>query len=111
MSSEKGQAVTKDFFKKTIAELTQKIEVGFRSVAVGFEQHDERFDKIDQRFDAVDSKLEKMDQRLIKVETDVEDIKLERTRYVSRTDFDDVRERVEILEKTTHSHAKGKRVT
>jgi hypothetical protein len=122
MASTKDSAVTKDYLKQALTgvvtaitkrmdiviknletRLSTQMEEGFREVTEGFHDHDKRFDRIDSKLIVIDDKLEHL-------ENDVEEIKLERTRYVSHVDFDEVRERVEILEKTTHSHAKGKRV-
>jgi len=62
----------------------------------GFDRIDERFDRVDERFEKIDERFENVNARLDVIEGDLKEIKEEKVRPI---DFEDLKSRVELLEK------------
>ena len=100
----------------------ERIDQRFEHMDQQFERVDQRFERIDQRFERMDQRFERMDQRFDELKTDVRhahvrienldttirqvaegvvnvEQKLDRFRKETGENFEDLRERVTVIER------------
>ena len=79
-----------------IENLARIVAKGFEMVDKRFEQVDKRFEQIDNHLEHIDNHIEHIDARLDTIEHDIVDIK---GYVVNRNEFEEVLERLGVLEK------------
>ena len=63
------------------------IEEMYELMSKGFDKIDQRFDKIDERFGKVDERFDKIDERLRNVETDIAELKVRKSAFMTVKDW------------------------
>jgi archaellum component FlaC len=84
--------------KITIDKLAGMTKRGFDRVDERLDKVDEKLNRVDEKFNRVDERFNNINARLDVIEGDLKEIKEEMVRSI---DFEDLKSRVELLEKKT----------
>ena len=91
-------SATKQDLIKIEEGLARMIGKGFDGVDKRFEQVDKRFEQVDKRFEQVDQRFEQVGKRFDRVEQRLERIEMKLENVVYRTEFEELKERLMVVE-------------